>query len=208
MLNMVAEALSAWNQTGFLLGAGMFAGLGALLVGNRIYWRMCTIRVSGTIIGVRETEKGVYHAAYRYSLPGGASIEATSDTGSSATSRLQTGRAVRLMVFEEHPQEATDADSYAMEIIGGILVAVAIALLYIALTAWPSTLATWVMLAGLVLYSVSRFLKPMVAPGQRPSAPAWRKARDEKLRAAPVRPVEEILSAPELIEQRRKQLKG
>jgi hypothetical protein len=51
VLNLIAEAIVAWNQVGLLLGGGLFAGIGLLLLGNRIYWRIRARRATATIIG-------------------------------------------------------------------------------------------------------------------------------------------------------------
>lgn len=193
---LFVQALSAWEQAGFLLAGSFLAGLGALLLGIRIYWRLRATRVPGKVIGVRKPRKGMYYPVYRYTPASGGRIEATSVSGSSWTSGMETGRSVPLLVFEQHPDRVAEADSQAAEIIGGILATVGGVIIYIALTAWPVTSITWIMFAGISVYLASRALKSKAARGARP----------ENLHEVPIRPVEEI-RAEQRVELQHKQWK-
>jgi hypothetical protein len=126
VFDLIAQAIAAWNQVGLLIVSGFLGGLGAWVLGNRIYWRMGAVRVSGTVIGVRKTAKDTYYPVYRYVSPTGDTIEATSSIGSSVTSRMQTGRKVRLLVFDGYPDKATDADSYVAEIMAAAFIILAL----------------------------------------------------------------------------------
>jgi Protein of unknown function (DUF3592) len=206
LFHLLAAALSAWQQAGLLLAGSFLAGLGALLLGNRIYWRLRAVRVSGKVIGVREAEKRTYYPVYRYTLPKGGRIEAASVTGRNWTSGMETGRSVPLLVFEQHPDNVAEADSRLVEIIGGILTAVGAAILYVALTAWPVTSITWLMLTGISVYLASRALKSILARSAWTPGLALGTARPENLHEVPVRPVEEI-RAERRIELQHKQWK-
>src|SRR5689334_2077620 len=103
MFELIAGAAAAWNQVGFFVGGALCAGIGALLLGSRLHWRLRASRVTATVVGVRSSDRGTYFPVYRYTLPTGVSGEATSDTGSNATSGMTTGRSVDIFVFPEHP---------------------------------------------------------------------------------------------------------
>ena len=198
LLRILFNAASAWNQAGLLLGSGFIGGIGALLLGDRIYWRVAAMRVAGTLIGVREPNRNVYYPVYRFTLPDGTSCEANSDTGSSSIAGLQTGSETPLMVFAQHPEKVAVANSWAVEIIGGILLLVAVCLGYVALTHWPVTAFTWVMLTGVAAYllirlkNTARRAHPKVQPG--PSSVVSPGDGDQRLKDAPVRSIDEALA--------------
>ena len=199
MFNLIAEAMAAWNQAGVLLGGGFFAGIGLLLLGNRLHWRLSAARVCGRVIGVRESRPGMYYPVYRYVLPTGKTVEATSDMGSNSNSRMQTGLEVRLMVFESDPQKVTDANSYVVDIIAAVLTIFSIGMVYFALTAWPVTRITWIVLAGMVIYGAYHMRAKMPAKGGLATISAWKAKNAQQLEALPVRPLEEILPAAAVI---------
>jgi hypothetical protein len=207
MFQLLVNAMTAWNQAGLLAGAAIMAAFGTVLLGYELRWRFHAQRVTGAIIGVRPSERGTYFPVYRYQLPDGTTCEATSDTGSSATSGMATGRTVSLMVFANHPDMASDANGYVGEAIGIVLLVIGGTLGYVALTAWPVTPMTWVMLGGIVLYGATKIRKLIPPRDQRPVAPAWRNWQAQKARANDVRPIEEITSAADLPAQRAKQRK-
>ncbi len=169
MFKLIFDVMSAWNQVGMLAGGAIVGGLGALLLGNQAHWRLRALRVSGTIIGVRETRPRIYAPVYRFLLPDGVAREGTSDTGSSSVAKLRTGATVRLMVFAQHPDTVEEADSCLSEIVGAVFMAVAAVLIYIAVTAWPLTPITWLVLALIAIYTLTRWRKAMPGNGERPS---------------------------------------
>jgi len=56
-------------------------GLGGLILGNSLYWRIHALRASGTIVGV-VSRNGAYTPVYRYTLQDGQTHIAKSNTGS------------------------------------------------------------------------------------------------------------------------------
>lgn len=208
VFELFAEVTTAFNQAGLLVGAGFFGGPGTLLLGNRLYWRLAGTRVDGTIIGVRESSRGTYFPVYRYQPAEGSPSEATSDTGTSVTSGMQTGRAVRLLVLPRQPGKATDAASYVAEIIGAVLLILGTVLGCIALMAWPMTRLTWIMLAAVIVYCATHLYRsvPRADPDAAQSPILRGQPRD--LHEAPVRPIEAILSRRRAEAQRARQRLG
>ncbi len=211
MFDLVANAMAAWNQVGMLAAAMGCLGLGGLLLGNRLYWRLHGVLVQGEIIGVRETEKGMYRSVYRYSLPDGQKFESTSDIGSNSTRDRETGRSVDLLVFRDSPNQSKEVHSYLVEIVGAIIMVVGGVLFYAGVTRWPVTGMTWVMSIVMVIYlgnGAGRFLKPPQPGEPRGSWKLLLKSRQEAIENIPVRRIEEILDSPEQQITQQKQRKS
>lgn len=194
LFQVLADATAAVYQAGLLAGAGLCSGTGALLVGNRLYWRLSSRRVEGTVIGVREISRFTYFPAYRYPLPDGATGESTSDTASSFASKIATGRRVPLLVLRRDPSRVTEADGRVMELVGCGLLVVAAALIYLALTAWPITRLTWILLAGLALYCASGLYKAVPRTNPEAPRPLLLRRQPAYLPSMPVQRIELILS--------------
>jgi hypothetical protein len=211
MFELVANAMAAWNQVGMLGAAMGCLGLGGLMLGNRLYWRMHGMHVEGEIIGVRESGKGMYRSVYRYSLPDGQQFESTSDIGSNSTRDRETGRKVDLLVFRDSPSQSKEAHSYLIEIVGAIILIVGSVLFYAGVTRWPVTGMTLTMSIVMLIYLGNggrRFLQPP-QPGQPRSS--WKvllKSRMEAIENTPVRRIEEVLDSPEQQVAQQKQRKS
>jgi hypothetical protein len=212
MFDLFSMTTGAFNQAMLILGALLCIGLGGLLLGHEIYWRLRALRVEGTIVGVREKSKNMFNSVYRYSLPSGQSFEATSNEGSSSAHGRETGRRVELLVFADKPEDVCEAGSSIWEIVGSVLFLVGFWPLRTALTAWPVTPLTWLMLSGACVYGAHRLGVPLIPGAQRKSPTEWQRARRDTGRAElagiPVRPIEEILSSPEAVELRSSQQKA
>jgi len=195
LLQLFAEFWAALNQVGVLLGAGLFGGLGTWLCGNRLYWRLFARRVKGSVVGVRAPGKLLYYAVYRYKLPSsGKWLEATSDTGALPNPDLETGRKVRLLVFKKYPDRVADAESHVLELLGGVLFAVGAACVGVALTVWPATPLTWILVSADAVFVLYLLQRSWPRRSEPPFASLSRKARPVQLLDAPVSPLEELLA--------------
>lgn len=193
MFKLLSELAVAWNQAGLLAGGGFFAAISALLLGNRLYWRVCASHVDGTIVGVRKSGAAFY-PVYRYDLATGP-VEAVSDTGSGTYQGMSTGRAVRLMVFPGNPNKVSAAGSFLVESVSVVLLAASSWIIYLALTQWPVNLATVVVLLGLVGYLGVRGHSVLSrAPTQMPGMIRLKSA-SEDLAAAPLLKIEDLAPA-------------
>lgn len=205
LLQLFAEIWAALNQAGVLLGAGLFAGLGAWLCGNRLYWRVRAKGVKGTIVGVRAPRKLFYYPVYRYKLPSGKWMEATADTGALPNPDLATGRKVRLLVFKKYPDRVADAGSHVLEFLGGAFFAVCGACVAVALTVWPVTPLTWILVTADAIFVLYLLRRSMPRRGEPPFASLLRRSRPPGLLDAPVHPIEELLAGPVRAERQRLQ---
>lgn len=187
---------SAYNQVGLFLGAAFCLGIGGLLLGNALYWRIHAHRTSGIIIGVIPGN-GTYAPVYHYTTTEGVSHEARSDVSSSGTGGKETGRVVPLMIGAHNPNSARVANSYWLEIIGLVLVVPGLVLGYVALTAYPATLMTWIMGALMILYLVERGRRTLIPKGQRLSIDEWKKQHGmcATIDLAQVKRIEDITAA-------------
>jgi len=207
MLVFIFQGVQAYNQVGFFIGALVCLTIGGFILGNSLYWRVHALHAQGTIIGV-VANSGTYTPVYRYTLPDGQSHVAKSDTGSSSVRGKETGRVVPLMISAHNPTQARQANSYLLEIIGFVFVVPGILLGYIALTAFPITLMTWIMAAAMVLYFAERGYRVLIPKGQRLSIDEWKKQHNigqATLDMSNVKPIESIVSSTDVAQARLKQ---
>ena len=52
MFDLIFQGAQAYNQVGFFIGAVVCLGIGGLILGNSLYWRVHALRAQGTVIGV------------------------------------------------------------------------------------------------------------------------------------------------------------
>lgn len=203
VITTVGALMAAWNQVIALLAGGFFATLGLLLLGNRLYWRLCAQRVAGVIIGVRADDSRCYHEVYRYRLPDGGTHEATCDMGTQPSESMRTGRELALLVLPQHPNAATPVHLYVMDVVGVVFALIGALIVRFALQAWPISSSTWISLGLLVLIAAThlyRRLRPQ--GGGRPPVPPLSRSRSTDWHDSPVRPVEELLDPDQLAAQR------
>jgi Protein of unknown function (DUF3592) len=174
MFNFLVGSAHAYNQVGMFLGALACLGLGGLILGNALYWRVHALRVSGTVVGVI-AEGNVYIPVYRYTLPNGQSCEAKSDTGSNLLRGKETGRTVPLLISPHQPAEARDASNHVLELIGLVIALPGLWLGYTALSAYPITAMTWIMGAAMLFYLAERGYRIFVPKGQHLTIEEWKK---------------------------------
>jgi Protein of unknown function (DUF3592) len=174
VFDLFISSANAYNQVGLFLGAAFCLGIGGLLLGNALYWRLHSHRASGTIIGVI-AGSGTYAPVFRYITPEGETHEARSDVSSSGTAGKETGRVVPLMIAAHNPSSARVANSYWLEIFGFVFIVPSLVLGYVALTRYPVTPMTWIMGALMILYLVERGRRTLIPKGQRLSIEEWKK---------------------------------
>lgn len=200
MFDILSGLISALNQIGVLIAALVCGGLGALLVGHAVYWRLHAVRVQGEVIGVRQ-RGNIFNAVYRYTLPSGQTCEATSLEGSDSTRDKQTGAVMPLLVIPDKPDEVQEARHHVFTVIGATLLAVCAGLLYYAATAFRVGPMTWIA-GGLVLAHFLERLRQVVFPKDKRLQPSvWRQMLAERkaaqLAETPVQRLEDVTSLPE-----------
>jgi hypothetical protein len=207
MFDLIFQGMQAYNQVGLFIGAFIFLGIGGLILGSSFYWRVHALRAQGTVIGVI-ANGSTYTPVYRYTLPDGQSHVAKSDTGSGWVRGKETGRVVPLMISAHNPTEAREAGGYLFDLIGLVLAVPGALLGYIALTAYPVTRMTWIIAIAMILYLGERVHRVLIPKGQRLSIEEWKKQHDisqTDLDLSNVKPIETIVSAPDVAQARLKQ---
>jgi hypothetical protein len=206
------ELFSAYSQAAQLVVAAICLGLGGLLLAHEVHWRLRATRVTGTVIGVRETEPNMFSTVYRYVLPTGQSCEATSSIGSNSTKGRDTGRTVPLLVFPGRPDRVSEAGSILAGIFGAFFGLVGLWPLHAALSSGPVSWMTLAVLGVFVACIAWKIKGKLIQAAERGSLSDWQKARRAaraaELAAIPVRPIEEILDSLEARERRRKDRKS
>jgi hypothetical protein len=204
LLDLFADAAALLNQAALLAGAALFGGIGALLAGNRLYWRFRGRSVHGTVAGVRVSGR-LYYPVYRYKTPAGRRFQATSDVAAGVSPKLATGRKLRLLFLQKHPDRVAEGGVQIVEAVGWGLFVLAALCVGIAMTLWPVTPVTWVLLGGVVIFVIYRLRRAMPVGGEKPFTSLTRQSPPEDLVGAPVNRIEDILSGPVRAERQRKQ---
>jgi hypothetical protein len=201
MFQLIFSAMSALNQVAVFAAALVFGGVGVLVVGNAIYWRLHAARVQGEVIGVRRNGNCL-NAVYRYDSPAGESVEATSTEGSDSVRGKETGRVVPLWVIPEKPHEVQERGNHLFTVLGLVFLASGVALFWVGATAWRTGPMTWVV-GGLFFLHLLHRLRRVLAPGEKTLPRSGWLAVTELLKAArtsepsPLQPVEELNTLPE-----------
>ena len=200
MFDIFVGLISAFNQIGVLAAALVCGGLGALLVGSAVYWRLHAVRVQGQVIGVRQSGN-MLNAVYRYTLPSGEAREATSVEGSDSTRGKQTGEVVPLLVIPENPDEVQEARHHVFTVVGAVLLAACAGLFYYAVTAFHAGPMTWVVGGLFVAHFLERARQIAFPKDKRLQPSAWRQMLAQRqaaqLAAMPVQPLEDVAALPE-----------
>jgi hypothetical protein len=204
LLDLFADASVLLNQAALLAGAALFGGIGALLAGNRLYWRFRGRSVQGTVAGVRVSGR-LYYPVYRYKSPAGRRFQATSDVAAGVSPKLVTGRKLRLLFLKKHPDRVAEAGVQIVEAVGWGFFALAALAVGIAMTLWPVTPPAWFMLGAVAIFVIYRMRRAMPTRGEKPFTSLTRQPPPEDLVGAPVHAIEEILSGPIRAERQRKQ---
>jgi hypothetical protein len=211
VFDFLVGAEQAYAQVGMFIGAIVCLGLGGLILGNSLYWRIHALRVSGTIIGVIN-KNGLYAPVYSYTTQDGQTHVAKSDTSSGWVRGKETGRVVPLMISAHNPTEAQEAGSHLFDSIGLVLIVPGVWFGYTALTAYPITPMTWIIAVAMLVYLAERGHRVLIPKGQRLSIAEWRKQRGLGNAAAidltNVKPIEDILSSPDVQQAQQRQLQS
>jgi uncharacterized protein DUF3592 len=210
MFNFIAQITQAYNQVGLFIGALVCLGIGGFILGDALYWRVHASRASGTIVGVI-AKNGVYTPVYRYALQSGQTHLAKSNTGSGWIRGKETGRVVSLMISAHNPTQAQEANNYLFDLIGLVFLVPGIWLGYTAITAYSITPMTWLMAVAMLVYLAERGYRILIPKGQRVSIEEWKKQHhidNAAIDPAEVKPIEGIVSAPDVRQAQQKQLQN
>lgn len=197
MFDLVFNGFAAFQQMGMLLAGLMCLGIGGLIIGNCLYWRQRAEHVEGTIIGVKQD--GVfYYPVYRYTLPStGEEVEATSDSGTSSSAGMDTGKTLQLLVFADDPKKARPAGGVLFYVIGLVFAIPGILFPYIALTTFPVNKFTLVALVGFSAYAAVKIHGKILPKGKRLSMDAFRAKAQSRLGNLPVQQIEALNATPD-----------
>jgi len=200
VFDLLVALMSALNQIGALIAALACGGLGALLVGHAVYWRLHAVRVQGQVIGVRQYGN-ISNAVYRYTLPSGQMCQATSLEGSTSTRGKETGALVPLLVIPEKPDEVQEERHHIFTVIGVALLAACAGLFYYAITAFQVGPMTWIAGGVVVAHFAERIRQIIFPKDKRLQLSAWRQMLAERkasqLAGMPVQRLEDVASVPE-----------
>jgi hypothetical protein len=205
MWDLILGSAQAYQQVGLFLGALVCLALGALVLGNVVVWSVHSLRATGTIIGVI-AEGRMYASVYRYTSPDGRIVEAKSDTSTSSVRGRETGRAVPLLIAPHSPTRAREANNYSIETIlavaGLSLMVAGLWLGHTAITAYPVSVMTWIMAAGMLIYLGFQIRRIMIPKGQRLSVAEWRKQHGlgeaASIDLARVKPIEQLVTGADI----------
>lgn len=200
MFDLFFHGMMAFQQAAMILGGGICFAIGAFIMGNGLYWRIRAERVDATIIGVRK--KGIYYyPVYRYTLASGEQRETTSSTGTNSMRGMETGKALRLMVFPDKPEEARPAASFLYLIISVFFLGPGILFLKIALFSYPLTGMTYAMFGVLGLMAAFKISKHIIPKEQRGTLEEWRAKRKaehtKEWENSPLSTMEDFAASPE-----------
>lgn len=173
MFELITSGTQAYNQVGMFVGAVICLGIGGLLLGYSVYWRVHAIRTTGTIVGVLN-QNAAYFPVYRYQLPDGQFREAKSDSGSGSIRGKETGRVVPLMISAHNPNEAREAGDHLFVVIGLVFFVPGVWLGYTAVTAFPVTRMTWFMGLAFLVYAAERLHGIFVPKRRRILEAEWK----------------------------------
>jgi len=152
---LLSDFSMAQGQIALLVVGTILLLLGGLLFGWDVYWHLKGQRVSGHIAAVTVSGTGsgeMYYPLYEYKDFSGAPIRAEGDTGSNSLAGWLPGTPRTLYVHPHEPQHVTPA-GLLCPIIGVILSAVGIAMIYVAFMHYRFNIVTaglicWLLLAG------------------------------------------------------------
>lgn len=192
--DILSHLTGAFTQTGYIVAGTICLLLGGVILIDWLRWKVKADEVEGTITGLRQ--RGViYYPVYRYMLDG-VEQEATSNSGSSSTRGQETGKQVMIQVMRHDPGRAQPARAIIWPLIGLLLAAPGLWLVYTAFTAFEVNGFTWATLAALGFMSLNRLRGSIIPKSQRLSVEEWRMQRRSEIDLLPVQTAEHVRQSP------------
>jgi hypothetical protein len=166
VFNMVFDAMTAYNQIGFMLGGLVCLGLGGALIGYYVYEHMTGRKVRGRIAAIRcEGFKDVpnvsggkwnypytgemYHAIYEYTAPDGKLMRSEDNTGCGSLAGMAPGTSVWLYMNPAHPEKIMRSGPLWL-IIGLVFAAPGALFLYFAFSLYAFNIFSLIFFIGLL----------------------------------------------------------
>ena len=126
IFNMLFDAMTAYNQIGYMLGGMVFLAIGGTLICMFFYEHLTGRRIRGKVAGVRVLGRAsipadfkqvgnsayageMYYAVYEYTGPDGKVYQSGDGTGSSGLNDKIPGTPVWLYVNPRHPEKISRA---------------------------------------------------------------------------------------------------
>ena len=179
IFKMVFDAMTAYNQIGFMLGGLMCLGIGGLLIGYYTYEHMTGRKVRGRVAAIRcegyKETPGVrrnkwdypytgemYHAIYEYKAPDGTLIRSEDNTGCGSLAGMTPGTPVWLYMNPAHPEKIMRSGPLWL-IIGLVFSTPGVLFLYFAFTLYSFNIFTVIFtlaLLGVGAIKLKRTLTP------------------------------------------------
>ncbi len=193
--NILSQLTGAFTQTGYIVAGTIMLLLGGVLLIDWLRWKVKAEEVEATITGLRQ-RGGSYFPVYRYMLDG-VEQEATSNSGSSSTKGQDTGKQVTIQVMRHDPARAQPSRAFIWPLLGVLLSAPGLYLVYTAFTAFEVNGFTWATLAALGFMSLNRIRGAIIPKNQRLGREEWRLQKRNEIDLLPVQTAEDVRSAPD-----------
>ena len=121
----------------------LLPAVGAIVLANALFWRLCARRVTGTVVAVDEVADSdgerSYAATYQYADVAGLPRRATSTLLSGSLQGLSAGCPRRLLVFPERPGAVREEGVYFLEVFGILFVVGGLWIVHDLQPAWSVT---------------------------------------------------------------------
>lgn len=194
--NILSQLTGAFAQTGYIIGGMILMVVGGVLLADWLRWKAKAVEVEAEIIGLKP-RGNAFMPVYRYTLDG-VTQEATSNTGSSSIKGQDTGTRVTIQVMRHDPARAQPARAGIWPLVGLLLFAPGVYMVWMAFTQYEVTGFTWATLAVLAIMSFNRFRRSIIPKNQRLSRETWRLQNRMEIDSLPVYTAEDIRQSPEM----------
>jgi len=190
------QLTGAFAQTGYIIGGTILLVVGGVILADWLRWKAKAVEVEGEIIGLKP-RGDVFLPVYRYELDG-ETLEATSRTGSSSIKGQETGTRVTILILRSDPSRAQPARAAIWPLIGLLLAAPGLYMVYMAFTKYEVNGFTWATLAMLGFVSFNRFRRSVIPKSQRLSREEWRLQQRMEVDSLPIYTTEDIRQSPQM----------